>query len=65
MLFRVKMEAARLKEKAIIAIAWALPKTLVMWCAMRVGAHATTGEHSNQIVPELNFMDAVKRWETA
>ena len=43
-------------------IAYRLPKGLAYWCAIRVGAHATTGEHSNQVVPELNFMDALKRW---
>lgn len=44
-------------------IAWKLPKRLVMWCAMRIGAHATTGKYSNQIVPQLFFMDAIERWE--
>lgn len=42
-----------------------LPKRIVMWAAVRVGAHATTGEYSNQVVPELYFVDALKRWETA
>lgn len=42
---------------------WKLPKSLVYWCAIRLGAHATTGEFSNTVVPELSFMDALKRWE--
>lgn len=50
-------------EKLIITIVWLLPRKLVYWCAIRVGAHATQGEFSNQIVPELRFMDALKRWE--
>lgn len=49
-------------EKLLIFIAWRLPKQLVMWCAVRVGAHATQGPYSNQIVPDLPFMDALKRW---
>ena len=52
-----------LKEKLMMKIAWKMPKWLVYFCAIRLGANATTGEHENQIVPELNFMDALKRWE--
>lgn len=50
-------------EKIWMWIAWHLPRKLVLWCAMRVGAHATTGRYSDQIVPELKFMDAMQRWD--
>ena len=43
-------------------IAWHLPKGIVYWCAIRLGVHATTGEYSDQIVPELTIADALKRW---
>lgn len=43
-------------------VAWHLPKRVVMWAAMRLGAHATQGDYSSQVVPDLSFMDAVKRW---
>jgi hypothetical protein len=49
-------------EKIWMWIAWRLPHTLVMWCAIRVGAHATQGEYSSQVVPDLKFMDALQRW---
>lgn len=49
-------------EKIIMYVAWKLPKRLVMWCAIRVIAHATQGEYSTQIVPDLTAMDALKRW---
>jgi hypothetical protein len=49
-------------ENLTIAVAWSLPRKLVMWCAFRVGAHATQGEYSNQVVPDLSFIDALKRW---
>lgn len=45
-------------------IAWLLPKRVVMWAFIRVGAHATTGAYSHTVVPELPMMDALKRWET-
>lgn len=52
-----------MKEKLWIWIAWRLPRSLVKWCAFRVGAHATQGQYETQIVPELSFMDAMQRWE--
>jgi hypothetical protein len=33
-----------------------------MWCAVRLMAHATVGQYSKQIVPELTAIDALKRW---
>lgn len=52
-------------EKVWIWTAWHLPKRLTMWAAVRVGTHATTGEYSTTVVPDLTFTDALKRWETA
>lgn len=44
-------------------VAKMMPKWLVYHCALRLIAHATTGQYGNQIVPELSAMDALKRWE--
>jgi len=52
-----------MSEKIAQWVARRLPKQVVQWCAFRVGAHATTGKWGNQIVSELTFMDAMKRWE--
>jgi hypothetical protein len=52
-----------MNEKLWMWIAWHLPRTLVMWCAMRVGAYATQGRYGAQIVSELTFMDAMRRWD--
>ena len=49
-------------EKMRIKLAWAMPKWLVYWCAIRLVAHATSGEYGSTIVPELTAMDALKRW---
>ncbi len=43
-------------------IAWKLPRRVVMWCGFRIGADATSGEWGAQSVPDLNFMDAMRRW---
>jgi len=53
------------KEKIWMWIAFRLPKPLVMWASIRMIAHATQGEYSSQVVPELTAMDALKRWEVA
>ena len=53
----------RLLEKLQMAVAWKLPRSIAYWTAIRVGAHATQGQYSNQVVPDLKFMDALKRWE--
>ena len=51
------------KEKLMMWISWKMPKWLVYFCAIRLGANATTGKYSNQIVTDLSFIDALKRWE--
>lgn len=50
-------------ERVWMWIAWHLPRTLVMWAAVRLMAWATTGEYSNTVVPDLTAMDALKRWK--
>jgi len=50
-------------KKIQMTIAWAMPKWLVKWCAVRLIANATTGKYSDQIVPELTAVDALERWE--
>ena len=52
-----------MKEKLCIWLAWKLPRGLVYWCAIRLMAHATTGDYGHVIVPELLAMDALKRWD--
>lgn len=50
-------------DKACLWLSFRLPGRLVMWCAVRVCAYATTGKYSNQVVPDLTAMDALKRYE--
>jgi hypothetical protein len=52
-----------MKEKIQMAIAWKMPGWLVYWCSIRLIATATQGKYSNQIVPDLGAMEALKRWE--
>jgi hypothetical protein len=52
-----------MSERLCIWIAWILPRKVAYWAAIRVGTHATVGRYSSQIVPDLNFMKALKRWD--
>lgn len=58
-----RYKADKLGEKVVMRIAWALPKKLVYWCAIRVMAHATTGKHQDQVVPDLLALEALDRWD--
>jgi hypothetical protein len=51
-----------MREKLEMGIAWALPKQIVMWAYIRVGAAATTGAYSSTNVVDLSMMDALGRW---
>jgi hypothetical protein len=50
-------------ERLLLWFVWRLPRKLVMWCYIRVAAHAMTGYHSGTRVGDLRMMDALKRWE--
>jgi len=52
-----------MKDKFCRWLAGILPDRIVMWCAIQVGAYATQGKYSKQVVPDLMFMDALKRWK--
>lgn len=59
----LRWKVERIKEDVTMWFAWRLPKYLVYWAAIRLIAHATTGKYSDQEVPALAAMDALKRWE--
>jgi hypothetical protein len=63
--YRLAPAVRRKVDDACMKLAWLLPKRVAMWAAIRVGVHATTGDYSSQVVPELAFTDALQRWETA
>ena len=50
------------KDKLQVWVAYRLPNWLVKWAAVRLIAHATTGEYSATVVPKLTAMDALQRW---
>lgn len=50
-------------DNLCISIAWILPKRLVKWAFIRVVAGATTGRYCHTVLPDLNVVEALKRWE--
>lgn len=61
-MWRVRAWRERTANRVAMKVAWLLPRRVVMWAYIRVGSHATTGEYSNTVVPELSMMEALKRW---
>lgn len=51
-----------MNDKIAMWLAWRMPKRITHWCAVRVVAHATQGEYSAQIVPELAALEATDRF---
>ena len=50
-------------DSAAIWVAWHVPRRVAYWCAVRVGSEATVGEHSDVVVPDLLFTEALIRWD--
>lgn len=44
-------------------IAFHLPRCVVYWAIIRLIAYATSGRYDSTVVPELEAMEALKRWE--
>jgi len=44
-------------------LVWLLPRKLVMWCAVRVMAHASTGPWGNEHPDSISMMTMLQRWE--
>ncbi len=42
-----------------------LPRAIVYWVMINVGVEVTTGKYENTFVPDLTFMDALKRFDEA
>lgn len=57
-----KYEVHRKQERLLLWFVSRLPREVVYRACIRVGADATTGAYSNQIVPELTFFEAIERW---
>lgn len=51
------------KEAALLHMARALPKPLRYWATIVSCAEASSGEWSNQVVPDMLAMDVLKRIE--
>jgi hypothetical protein len=62
-MLELKMYRRHLRERILICLAWAMPRSLAYWATIRLGAHATTGQYSNQSPCDLKFMDTLQRWD--
>lgn len=53
----------RMLENLAQRAAWALPRRVVKWAAIRVAAEATTGKYSSVEAPSLTAIDAIAAWD--
>ena len=49
------------KENLYLGLTRIVPRKCLYWIAVRIGAMVTTGKYSNTVVPDLTFMEALKR----
>lgn len=54
---------ARIREAFWWWLAYRVPRPLVYFAAIRLGAEGTTGKWGNTVVPEARFVDLIGRWE--
>ena len=50
-------------EKLCMWIAWRLPRRLVYWCGVRMGAWASQGKWAGDEVPGITVLTAMERWQ--
>jgi len=62
-LLGLKLARRDVPDKVWMWLADHMPRPLVYWCAIRLGVNAVSGEHSDDEVPGVTFMDALERWE--
>src|SRR5262245_20581950 len=60
--FEIRLRKVELKEAFWRKLSHRLPRVLVYHAAIRLGAEASTGKYSYQLVPEMTFLDALNRW---
>ena len=59
-----KLRALKMREeKVLLWLARRIPRKFLYWIAIRICVIVTSGKYSDTIVPELTFMDALKRLE--
>ncbi len=51
-----------MKDKIFVWLSYKLPRRLVYYAAIRMFAHATTGEYDTQEVPTVTIIEALERW---
>ncbi len=62
-LFLRRYYITKMSNKFWTLLVWRLPKPLIRWATVRAIVHATSGEYSNTVVPDVTAMDTLKRWD--
>lgn len=59
----LRYDMNKIPERVCVWIAWRMPRQLVMWAAIRLMAHATTGKNGSRVPDRVSIMDALRSWE--
>lgn len=52
-----------MRDKFMLWLARRIPRSIRYWCVIVAGAEASSGKYSDQIVPDMLYMDVLKRIE--
>lgn len=52
----------RIREKVIMAFVWRLPDWVMVWAAMRLWAHATSGKYDAPNPEKITMSEVLKKW---
>ena len=61
-MFEVKLWIGERHEKAVMWVAWVLPRRVALWAYIRVMAHATQGPYGGDHVEDITYRKAYDRW---
>lgn len=51
------------KDNFYLWLVGLLPRNIVYWAAIRLAAHATTGQFGNEGPDDVSVIEALRRWE--
>lgn len=58
-----RYDLSTVPDKFRMWLAWRMPRRLVMWAAIRLMSHATTGKYGREEPDSVSIMTALKRWD--
>jgi hypothetical protein len=61
--WKEKQIALDAREELAMDVAWALPKEVAYWAAIRLGCYASQGKWGNESPTDMLMVTVLKRWD--